>query len=291
MRSQPKTLGHLELEEAWLGGARAGPMDLSRITQKLEVLDEYKMKDSTMRCVKYLLFMLNLIISVLGSILIIAGVVLQVTMRQYLDFLDHPLVSVAGLLLVLGLVTASISACGCCGALHEHHGLTSTYSWVLGTIVLVELGLGLMLYTASSQVGTFLEESMEAGMSNFKREGYRGVTETWNVLQHELSCCGTQSYHDWVNTTFSVSNTFSVPDSCCITDIVGCGRGILSITDPHEVNLKVHREGCMAVISHHLADNVTTLVALVVATLFVQLVGLVFSFCLANSIKKECEIV
>ena len=64
MRSQPKTLGHLELEEAWLGGARAGPMDLSRITQKLEVLDEYKMKDSTMRCVKYLLFMLNLIISV-----------------------------------------------------------------------------------------------------------------------------------------------------------------------------------------------------------------------------------
>ena len=79
-----------------------------------------------------------------------------------------------------------------------------------------------------------------------------------------------------------------MPDSCCITDIVGCGRGILSITDPHEVgglafvlvpdiltlgvqvNLKVHREGCMAVISHHLADNVTTLVALVVATLFVQ---------------------
>ena len=71
MRSQPKTLGHLELEEAWLGGARAGPMDLSRITQKLEVLDEYKMKDSTMRCVKYLLFMLNLIISV--SILLSRG--------------------------------------------------------------------------------------------------------------------------------------------------------------------------------------------------------------------------
>ena len=28
---------------------------------------------------------------------------------------------------------------------------------------------------------------MEAGMSNFKREGYRGVTETWNVLQHEVT--------------------------------------------------------------------------------------------------------
>ena len=74
-------------------------------------------------------------------------------MRQYLDFLDHPLVSVAGLLLVLGLVTASISACGCCGALHEHHGLTSTYSWVLGTLFLLQLLIGLIIFNMQTQVG------------------------------------------------------------------------------------------------------------------------------------------
>ena len=31
-----------------------------------------------------------------------------------------------------------------------------------------------------------MEESMEAGMRNFMRAGYKGVTETWNVLQHEV---------------------------------------------------------------------------------------------------------
>ena len=27
---------------------------------------------------------------------------------------------------------------------------------------------------------------MEAAMRNFSREGYRGVTDTWDVLQHEV---------------------------------------------------------------------------------------------------------
>ena len=53
------------------------------------------------------------------------------------------------------------------------------------------------------------------------------------IILFQLSCCGTQSYQDWMNTTFSMSS-YSVPDSCCITDVVGCGRGILSI-DAHQV--------------------------------------------------------
>lgn len=32
----------------------------------------------------------------------------------------------------------------------------------------------------------FFESSMEAAMKNFHRQGYKGVTETWNVLQHEV---------------------------------------------------------------------------------------------------------
>ena len=34
-----------------------------------------------------------------------------------------------------------------------------------------------------------IEENLEAGMRNFMRSGYKGVTETWNVLQHEVQYC------------------------------------------------------------------------------------------------------
>ena len=39
-----------------------------------------------------------------------------------------------------------------------------------------------------------MEESLEAGMRNFMRAGYKGVTETWNILQHEVSWGGKISY-------------------------------------------------------------------------------------------------
>merc|ERR1711936_129574 len=71
-------------------------------------------------------------------------------------------------------------------------------------------------------------------MRNFFRGGYKGVSETWNVVQHELECCGTQSYTDWINTTFSARE--NVPDSCCLSDVVGCGLGILNL-GRHQVSL------------------------------------------------------
>ena len=42
-----------------------------------------------------------------------------------------------------------------------------------------------------SKVSRVLEDSMEAAMRNFMRAGYKGVTETWNVLQHEVRGGGT----------------------------------------------------------------------------------------------------
>lgn len=42
------------------------------------------------------------------------------------------------------------------------------------------------LMTCLCQVGGWLEGGMEDAMRNFSREGYRGVTDTWDVLQHEV---------------------------------------------------------------------------------------------------------
>ena len=36
------------------------------------------------------------------------------------------------------------------------------------------------------KVEEMLEEMMKEWMKNFKVTGYNGVTETWNVLQHEV---------------------------------------------------------------------------------------------------------
>ena len=91
-------------------------------------------------------------LQIVGSVIIVAGVVIQAAFRQHFDFLDNSLVSVSVFLILLGLLITVISFCGCCGSIHEHHGLTASYSWTLGSLFLMELGLGLVIYNLHSQV-------------------------------------------------------------------------------------------------------------------------------------------
>ena len=37
------------------------------------------------------------------------------------------------------------------------------------------------------KISNLLEKSMKLGMDNYKQSGFRGVTETWDVFQHEVS--------------------------------------------------------------------------------------------------------
>ena len=118
----------------------------------------------------------------------------------------------------------------------------------------------------------------------------------------QLSCCGTKSYHDWINTTYSMSRwdsdlslspNMSISASLCRTPavstmwlVVGGGFSTLmhikfvflkyfyqeKYISVLQANMKVHSQGCLEVVTHHMRDNITTLVGLIVATLFLQVV-------------------
>jgi len=246
------------------------------------------MRGASMTGVKYLLFFFNLVFAVTGLLLLVMGLVVQSAHSQYLDFLSHRLLSPPVLLTVLGGVIFGISFFGCCGAIRESHALTRTFSVLLAVVFFVEMIAVLAAYHMREQMVHSVERRMEAGMRNFFRQGYRGVSETWNVVQHELECCGTQSYTDWINTTFSARE--NVPDSCCLSDVVGCGLGILNLGHI-QAAMKVHTRGCLEVFSHQLSQNSSTVGGLALIVALIQFIGMVLSFLLANSIKKECEIV
>ena len=69
----------------------------------------------------------------------------------------------------------------------------------------------------------------------------------------QLDCCGTQEYLDWTNATFS-ANT-DVPDSCCLSTITGCGKGVLGLS-LQEASMKIHTDGCFGTFSDKIQENV-----------------------------------
>lgn len=245
--------------------------------------------EGSMKVVKYLLFTFNLLFALSGLCLIVTGGVIQGVYSQYLDFLGDKFFNAPVLLVVVGCIIFFVTFFGCCGAVKENHCMTVTFSVLLALIFLLELGAGIGAYMMRQEVRGIIETNMEKGLLNFNKEGYRGVTETWNVVQHEMNCCGAQEYKDWTNTTFSEPND-AVPDSCCLSDVEGCGKDILTMSD-EQVPKIIHTTGCLDTFEELIGNNVALVGGVGCGVAFLQFIGIVFACILASTIKKEYETV
>jgi len=244
--------------------------------------------ETSIKCVKYSLFLFNLLFSLSGLFLIIAGGVVQAAYSQYLDFLGDQFFSTPMFLIIVGCIIFFVAFLGCCGAIKENHCMTLTFAVLLGVIFLMEIGAGVAAYKLKGQVNDLLYRNMEQGMQNYNETGFEGVTHTWDGIQHELNCCGTEEYKDWSNVTFSLND--DVPDSCCLSDVEGCGLGVLKLTQK-EAAMKIHTEGCLDIFSFKIKNNIGAVGGLGIGIGSVQLVGMIFACYLANTIKKEYEVV
>ena len=129
------------------------------------------------------------------------------------------------------------------------------------------------------EVRTLVETKMRDGMKNYDASESSGVTETWNIIQHESKCCGVEGYMDWKNTTFSQG--LNVPDSCCIQNTSGCGKG--AIQNPN----KIYQEGCFAKFEKTILGNVAWAIGIGVAVAVLILIGICIACCQARTMKER----
>jgi len=239
-----------------------------------------------MKCVKYSLFLFNLLFALSGLLLITTGGVIQGAYSQYLDFLGDQFFSTPAFMVAVGVIIFIVAFFGCCGAIKENHCMTLTFAILMGIIFLMEIGAGIAAYKLKGQVKPLIYANMESGMRNYGVADHQGVTQTWDVIQHELRCCGTEEYLDWVNTTASGGE--NVPDSCCLSDVVGCGLGVLRLSR-EQAAMKIQTKGCLDIFSEQIRSNIGGVGGVGIGIGFVQLIGMVFALYLANTIKKQYE--
>jgi len=241
-----------------------------------------------MKLIKYLLFFFNLLFALSGLLLVIVGCVIQGAYKSYLDFIGNGFLNTPVFIIVVGCIIFFVAFFGCCGAIKENHCMTVTFAVLLGVIFLMEVGAGIAAYKLKTQVHHLVEKNMEKGMKNYNQTGHEGVTKTWDVIQREIGCCGTQEFRDWSNTTFSERS--NVPDSCCLSDIAGCGQNVLTQNDENAAK-KIHTMGCFKGFSEKIKSNISAIGGVGIGVGVVQLAGMIFAACLSHSLKKEYETV
>lgn len=231
-----------------------------------------------MACIKYILFAFNFAFAICGVACIAVGGWIVAQYKGYSNFVDNWFYAAPIIILVVGIIVFLVSFFGCCGAVKENHCMIITFSVLLLVILALEVGAGISGYMMRRNIGTMLQQRMNNTLHEYETND--DVKNSWDVMQHDLGCCGINSSSDWWPKPYKHPR---LPLSCCHE---------VPATKECEYNaVGAFNEGCMIKLKAKFEGNALKIGIAVLVMAFIQLVGVFFACCLARSIRREYETV
>ncbi|KAM9705856.1 tetraspanin-9-like [Menidia menidia] len=225
-------------------------------------------------CVKYMLFLFNLLFWLGGCGLLGVGVWLSVSQGSFATLSpSFPSLSAANLIIILGTVVMVTGFLGCLGAIKENKCLLLSFFIVLLIILLAELILLILFFVYTDKVRENARRDLKEGLVLYGTENNAGLRDAWNTIQRDWSCCGVLTHSDW----YTALHESMVPDSCCQLVYQGCGRNASNAFWKH---------GCYQKFEGWLDDNKHLMGTIAMCVLVVQLLGMAFSMTLYQQIHR-----
>jgi len=153
----------------------------------------------------------NFFVAITGLVLVAIGTYAQVYDKNYINFLGNQYASIPIFIIVVGVVIFVIAFYGCCGASRKSRCMLRTYAAFLIVICIVEIVAGITIYVHKGVLKDELAKNMKEGINNYNATYFEGVTQTWDLLQHELQCCGVDGQEDWVVSTVGKIQARNIP--------------------------------------------------------------------------------
>lgn len=231
-----------------------------------------------MKCIKYVLFIFNLIFFLAGLILIVAGALVQTKFQSYFAFFGDQFNGAAILLIVVGVIVFTVAFFGCCGAYKENHCMIMAFAVLLGIVFILEIAAAIAAHLLQSQLKDLVRKGMNDAIESYPNEG---IKKAWDETQKTLKCCGSSNYTDWSRNEFLAHNS-SVPDSCCYEISDQCGLAALKKPEPD-----VYHQGCADAIITGAEKNMMIIIGVAVGLAIIQIVGIIIACLLAAAIRKD----
>ncbi|KAM7344565.1 tetraspanin 42Ee isoform 1-T2 [Cochliomyia hominivorax] len=214
--------------------------------------------------VKYILFIFNTLVSVLGILAIVYGAIVLnsigvIKADKQVDFL--PEVAVPMCLITIGSIVVFISFLGCCGAIREDVCMTMCYAVFMLILLILQLVLVVLVWTNKEKITSVMGEVIDRAWERESREA--GFFE---AIQKSFKCCGSNGPADY-------ALILKLPtDSCCESGSTctplnyygGCKEKFVSFMSGSTDKAKYFGLGLIAI----------------------ELVGFIFACCLANNVRN-----
>ncbi|XP_047451773.1 CD151 antigen isoform X2 [Mugil cephalus] len=236
-------------------------------------------------CLKYLLFLFNILFWLAGGAVLAVGVWTLVEKSDYISLLNSGFYSASAYILIAaGLIVIVTGIIGCCATLKEMKSLLIVYLILLLCIFLLEIIAGVLAYINYQELDEELKQNLRVTMQQkYKQPGEESITEAVDKLQQEFKCCGSHNFSDWRDSAWIQAGKSGqlVPDSCCKTPSELCGRR------DHPSNIYRVEGGCITKLEDFIQSQLYVLGAVGIGIAFLQLVGMMFTCCLYRNLKED----
>ncbi|ALC41270.1 Tsp42Ee [Drosophila busckii] len=215
--------------------------------------------------VKYILFIFNTIVSIIGILGIVYGVLIlqsigTIEVNGQVGF--PPQAALPIIMITLGSIVVFISFLGCCGAIRESVCMTMSYAVCLLVLLILQLTIVVLLFTNKEKFDNAMGEVIDQAWTS-SQSGQSGV---FDAIQKSLHCCGRENFSD-----YGTSILTGLPPSCCDgsclipTNIYG---------------------GCRTKFVNFMSGNTENVKFFGLGLIVVELVGFIFACCLANNVRN-----
>ncbi|XP_056313808.1 leukocyte surface antigen CD53 [Danio aesculapii] len=184
---------------------------------------------SCLKCLKYIMCVVNFIFFICGAAIFGMGIYLMTFSRLSL-LPSLQAMSIANTLFITGIIITCVSFLGFLGALKENRCLLISFFILLFILMLAELAAACLMLMYESKIESFITTDLEAGLKqSIENRKQHNTTDDWDKVQETFKCCGIQNATDWKG---------SVPQSCNISGTSYWHKGCFkSLKDSFEANL------------------------------------------------------
>ncbi|KAE8613734.1 hypothetical protein XENTR_v10007850 [Xenopus tropicalis] len=235
---------------------------------------------------KYLLFVFNFLFWMGGAAVITIGAWTLMEKSGYINFLATSTLAVSAyILLFAGGVVMVAGFLGCGAMIREHKGCLTVYLSILISVYAAELAAGVLAYLYHETISEELKQNLNKTIvETYAEPGKKHITSAIDHLQQDFHCCGSGSYNDWQHSEY-ISSTQSedrvVPDSCCKTKTLHCGRR------DHPSNIYRVEGGCITKLEEFIQEHLLLIGAVSIGIACLQLVGVLLTACFLCVLYKE----
>ncbi|XP_050665587.1 CD63 antigen-like isoform X1 [Leptidea sinapis] len=220
--------------------------------------------------VKYVLFFFNLVVALFGLAVIGIGVAVLLNWAVIKDELEGQLNVAPWVFIIIGAIMFVIAFFGCCGAIRESHCMVVTYAIFLLVIIIVQVVLGVLMFTYGESLKQGLVKSVNAVFD--KRATDPSANLVFDNIQQQLECCGKYSAADY---------GLVLPKSCC-SRLSAVGKVLGDTCTIADANTT----GCGPRVAELYEKWNKAIAGVAIGVACVEIVGALFALCLANSIRN-----